>query len=75
MLQRLPRAGKMGEWRRLRAAVLGLVLSAGAYYCYCLWRRAAGRGRRRGAPRVPPSGEEEEGRRGRTGCAGLPLPQ
>ncbi|XP_021240208.1 armadillo repeat-containing protein 10 isoform X2 [Numida meleagris] len=57
MLRQLPRAGKMGERRGLRVAVLGLVLGAAA--CYCLWRRAAGRGRRRGAPRVPPSVTEE----------------
>lgn len=83
MRHRLPQTGKMGERRIVRAAVLGLVLGAGACYCYRLWRRAAGRGRRRGAPCVPPSGEEEgeeeeeEGRwrRRGTGSAVLPLPQ
>lgn len=74
MRHRLPRAGKMGERRIVRAAVLGLVLGAGACYCYRLWRRAVGRGRRRAAPCVPPSGEEgeekEDGRRGGAGRAG-----
>ncbi|XP_042671586.1 armadillo repeat-containing protein 10 isoform X1 [Centrocercus urophasianus] len=59
MRYRLPQTGKMGERRIVRAAVLGLVLGAGACYCYRLWRRAAGRGRRRGAPCVPPSVMEE----------------
>ncbi|XP_015739601.1 armadillo repeat-containing protein 10 isoform X1 [Coturnix japonica] len=59
MLHRLPRAVKMDERPGLRAAVLGVVLGAGAYYCYCRWHRAKGRAGRRGETRVPPSVREE----------------